>query len=75
MSVNWAVSARLHALPACPECDAQRAMPCITRRGDAREPHRVRERIATGELFVVSERQARDSRILRRLRELVARGA
>ncbi len=72
MSVNWKVSARLHRLPPCVECDAAEATPCVTASGVPRSPHRVRERVAAGELFVISADQAREGRILRRLRELAA---
>lgn len=46
--------------------------PCTSASGYAQEPHRVRERIAAGELVVVTTEAARRRRMLRSLHELAA---
>lgn len=69
--MNHRFNARLAKLPACPECNAFELCPCVTSSGSVRAPHRVRERMAAGEIFVISERVAKRARLLRRLRDLV----
>lgn len=72
--MNHALNARLHNLPACPECGAAEAHPCVTKIGEAsyaREPHRSRERIAAGELLY-DPRLVRNARRMRAIRELAA---
>lgn len=72
--MNHAFNAQLHKLPRCPECDAAALKPCTTIPGgaQAREPHRVREALARGEIFVITTAEARRARVLRPLRELSA---
>lgn len=49
---NYWLNAKIHHLPACPECDAEREQPCVTERGAVRSPHNVRVKIAAGEITV-----------------------
>jgi hypothetical protein len=56
--VNHRVNARLHKLPPCPECNAFESNPCVTATGMVRGPHRIRERIADGDVVLVTARQA-----------------
>lgn len=52
MTQNHTLNARLHKLPACPECGAAPSTPCADERGRLREPHNVRQKMADGELVV-----------------------
>ncbi len=70
--MNHRANAWFHKLPACVECDAAANSPCVTPSGQAREPHRVRVRIKVGDLFVISEADARAAHRLRAIRELDA---
>lgn len=72
--MNHKFNAYLNRLPACPECGAAALQPCTTIAGGAqvREPHRVRQRVADGEVFVVEVKDARKARKARALNELVA---
>lgn len=69
--MNHALNAKLHRLPECPECDALALLPC-TEHNRPREPHRVRLRIAAGDLFIVSRTVAKAKGKVRILTELVA---
>lgn len=75
MSVNWRLSAKIHRLPVCPECNAFESCPCTTSRAIPREPHRVRMRIAAGELFVITPDEARAAGLITRLRRYLKRAA
>lgn len=69
--MNHRVNAVVHKLPECPECDAAALEPCHER-GLQREPHRVRQRVASGELFVIRRSTAKAKGRVRLLTELVA---
>lgn len=70
--MNHRFNAMLHRLPACPECDAAALMPCTSSSGAEREPHRCRQRMVDGDIFVVDAGAARRAHKLRAIRELVA---
>lgn len=72
--MNHVMNAKLNKLPACPECGVDALKPCVTFRGGSqvREPHHVREQVARGEVFVISEDAARKAHQLRAIRELAA---
>ncbi len=70
--MNWRWNAILHAHPACAECGAERSAPCRNRQGFVCAPHRVRERVAAGDLFVISATDARRAKRIRAVRELAA---
>lgn len=72
--MNHTLNAQLLKLPACPECDAEPEKPCVAFHGGTvpREPHRVRQRIASGELVAIPVLDAKNAKKLRALRELVA---
>ncbi len=70
MNHRW--RAEIRKLPACPECNAGPGLACRTNRADVRAPHRSRERVHAGLLFVVDIADARAAKKLRAIRELVA---
>lgn len=72
MSVNWRVSAAIHKLPACLECDAEPSAPCVTPSGFVRAPHAVRLKVHDGAIIVISAAEARRARVIRAVRELAA---
>lgn len=70
--MNHRFNAEIRRLPKCPECNSDPGLACRTDRGDVRAPHRSRERVVAGELFVVDASDARAAHKLRAIRELVA---
>lgn len=73
--MNHRLNARVHRYPVCPECNAFDSCPCTTASGMAREPHRVRTRLADGELFILTAGQARAAGLITRLRRFLSRAA
>lgn len=58
MTQNLHLNAKLHKLPQCPECSAPASEPCVGERGQLRDPHNIRARLAAGEV-VIKERKAK----------------
>src|SRR5688572_2546461 len=69
---NHHLNARSHHERWCPECDAKDDEACRDENGRARAPHRMRQRMRDGELFVVHRDDALASRKLKAFIQLVA---
>jgi hypothetical protein len=51
--MNHTLNAKIHRYAWCPECDAEESKPCTSPGGFVREPHRVRLRLAAGEIVLL----------------------